>query len=194
MTYNKKLHPVRVSLSALVALFLIGNPLYSMGKKEKEAEAMEEQQVWVHNGFEGFSKGQFDNAGGNLYVNADGVIEMINNLDVNSDGYVDLVLANSHDRIERGPTWAYSTDQGPGENWPGPVRRWSPTMSGIGFITAEATNGTEPRSWNHRFGLKKRTRSVWRRCDLTALSDCTPTQRGAQSSPSRFASKANNFK
>ncbi len=117
MTYNKKWHLVQISLSALVAMFLIGSPLYSMGKKEKEAEAMEGQAVWIHNGFEDFSKGQFDNAGSNLYVNANGVIEMINNLDVNSDGYVDLVLANSHDRIERGPTWAYSTGQGPGENW-----------------------------------------------------------------------------
>ena len=117
MNYYNKLNAIRTSLNALVTLFLISSPLYSMGKKEKETDAMEEQPVWVHNGFEDFSKGQFDNAGSNLYVNANGVIEMINNLDVNSDGYIDLVLANSHDRIERGPTWAYSTDQGPGENW-----------------------------------------------------------------------------
>jgi len=117
MTYYKKLHAIRVSLAAITSLFLIGSPLYPMGKKLKDAEEMEEKTVWIHNGFEDFSKGQFDNAGGNLYVNAAGVIEMINNLDVNSDGYVDLVLANSHDRIERGPTWAYSTGPGPGENW-----------------------------------------------------------------------------
>ena len=117
MTYYKKLHDIRFSLAAIASLFLIGSPLYPMGKKLKDAGEMEEQSVWIHSGFEGFSKGRFDNAGGNLYVNADGVIEMINNLDVNSDGYVDLVLANSHDRIERGPTWAYSTGPGPGENW-----------------------------------------------------------------------------
>ncbi len=117
MNYCNKLNTIRISLSATIALLLIGSPLYPMGKKSKDAEEMEGQEVWIHNGFEGFSKGQFDNAGGNLYVNANGVIEMINNLDVNSDGYVDLVLANDHDRIERGPTWAYSTDQGLGENW-----------------------------------------------------------------------------
>ena len=116
MNYYNKLNAVRTSLGAIIALFLIGSPLYPMGKKSKDAEEMERPEVWVHNGFEGFSKGQFDNAGSNLYVNANGVIEMINNLDVNSDGYVDLVLANDHDRIERGPTWVYSTDQGPGEN------------------------------------------------------------------------------
>ncbi len=108
---------IRITLGIIITLFLIVSPLYSMGKAKKDAEEMEEQEVWVQKGFEEFSKGQFDNAGSNLYVNAHGVIEMINNLDVNSDGYVDLVLANDHDRIERGPTWAYSTDQGPGENW-----------------------------------------------------------------------------
>ncbi len=117
MNYCNKLYTIRISLGALIMLFLIASPLYPMGKKQKDAEPMEGPEVWIHNGLEGFSKGQFDNAGGNLYVNANGVIEMINNLDVNSDGYVDLVLANDHDRIERGPTWAYSTDQGPGENW-----------------------------------------------------------------------------
>ena len=117
MNYCNKLNTIRISLGAIIALFLIGSPLYPMGKTPKDAEEMERQEVWIHNGFESFSKGQFDNAGSNLYVNANGVIEMINNLDVNSDGYVDLVLANSHDRIERGPTWVYSTDQGPGGNW-----------------------------------------------------------------------------
>ena len=61
-------------------------------------------RAWRHGGFEDFAAGRFDDGGSNLYVNAHGVIEIINRLDVNNDGYVDLVLSNSHDYIERGPT------------------------------------------------------------------------------------------
>ena len=74
------------------------------------------EQAWIHRGFEEFAKGQFEDGGSNLYVNANGVIEMIHRLDVNNDGYVDLVLANSHDYIERGPTNVY-TLQDKGESW-----------------------------------------------------------------------------
>ena len=74
-------------------------------------------EYWVHGGFTDFSQGSFDNGGANLYVNANGIIEMINHYDVNNDGYVDLVLSNDHDKIERGPTRAHIVDEGPGENW-----------------------------------------------------------------------------
>lgn len=57
---------------------------------------------WVHEGLEEFNKGRFDNGGDNLYVNADGVIETIHRFGVNNDGYVDLILPNSHGYIERG--------------------------------------------------------------------------------------------
>lgn len=73
--------------------------------------------AWIQAGFKDFAQGQFDDGGSNLYVNAHGIIEMINTLDVNNDGYPDLVLANSHDYIERGPTWVYKPDKGPGTNW-----------------------------------------------------------------------------
>lgn len=76
------------------------------------------ERAWVHRGLEDFAKGQFEDGGSNLYVNANGVIEMIHRLDVNNDGYVDLVLANSHDYIERGPTHVYThQDKGEGESW-----------------------------------------------------------------------------
>ena len=66
------------------------------------------QKTLVRSGFKEFSQGSFGSGGNNLYVNANGVIETINRLDVNNDGYVDLALANSHDYIERGPTHIYS--------------------------------------------------------------------------------------
>jgi hypothetical protein len=79
--------------------------------------------AWVHDGFEAFSRGRFENGGTNLYVNANGVIETIHRTDVNHDGFVDIVMPNGHGYIERGPTWIYkpSRDAGelrPGTDWP----------------------------------------------------------------------------
>lgn len=59
------------------------------------------ENSWIHRGFKEFVKGRFDNGGDNLYVNARGAIEMIHKLDVNNDGFVDLIFPNTHGYIER---------------------------------------------------------------------------------------------
>ena len=106
--------------------------------------------VWRHGGFAAFAQGSFSDGGSNLYVNANGTIEMIYRLDVNDDGYVDLVLANSHDYIERGPTNVFSLDDSGNPGKPLPMSADSGWMSRIidldkdGFadlIVANATNG-----------------------------------------------------
>ena len=74
--------------------------------------------TWTHRGVEDFSRGRFDEGGGNLYVNAEGFIETIHRTDLNNDGYVDLVLPNNHGYIERGPTWIYTQGEGKDEKWP----------------------------------------------------------------------------
>ena len=74
--------------------------------------------AWVHRGFEDFARGWFDAGGTNLYVNAKGIIETIHRTDINNDGYVDIVMANSHGYIERGPTWIYKPGKEPGKDWP----------------------------------------------------------------------------
>ncbi len=79
---------------------------------------LEDRTAWVHRGFEDFALGRFDDGGSNLYVNAKGIIEMIHRTDLNNDGYVDIVLANEHGYIERGPTWIYTQADGPGKDWP----------------------------------------------------------------------------
>ena len=74
----------------------------------------------IHRGLEAFARGRFDDGGSNLYVNAKGVIERIHRTDLNNDGYVDIILANHHGYIERGPTWIYKPQPGArseGENW-----------------------------------------------------------------------------
>lgn len=108
---------IHATVATLALLLIFSSPLFSMSKAPVEAEEMKAPEVWVHRGFDGFSQGHFENAGNNLYVNAKGVIEIINHFDVNSDGYVDIILANSHDRVERGPTWVFTPEKGSGENW-----------------------------------------------------------------------------
>ena len=94
--------------SAAMLIMVLFVPGYSVNAGEN---------VWVHSGFEDFVQGQFEDGGSNLYVNAHGIIETINRLDVNNDGYVDLVLANSHDYTERGPTYIFSLSKDDKKEW-----------------------------------------------------------------------------
>ena len=56
----------------------------------------DKRDAWIHRGFDDFCRGRFDDGGSNLYVNARGVIETIHRADIDNDGYVDIVLPNSH--------------------------------------------------------------------------------------------------
>jgi len=55
---------------------------------------------WSVSGFDGLSQGTLGNAGQNLYISKKGVLQRIWRFDVNNDGYVDLLIANSHDYNE----------------------------------------------------------------------------------------------
>ena len=88
------------------------------------------RKTLVHRGFSDFSRGRFEDGGGNLYVNAKGLIETIHRTDVNHDGYVDIVIPNCHGYLERGPTWIYKLQpdvRNRGQDWP---RRELPNDSG----------------------------------------------------------------
>ena len=110
-------HLIRLMMATFALLFFFSSSLYSMSKARKDAEVMKAPEAWVMRGIDSFAQGHFENAGNNLYVNAKGEIEIINHFDVNRDGYVDIILANSHDRIERGPTWVYTPEKSSGESW-----------------------------------------------------------------------------
>lgn len=51
---------------------------------------------WKLKGFDAISKGTFGNAGQNIYVSKKGVLQRIWQFDVNSDGWTDLLITNSH--------------------------------------------------------------------------------------------------
>ena len=50
----------------------------------------------VHQGFEAFSKGEFEHAGQNIYVSRSGRIQLIHRWDLNNDGYYEFVFSNTH--------------------------------------------------------------------------------------------------
>ncbi len=58
------------------------------------------QDVWIEKTFTDFADGTFDDAGANTYVSHNGRVQMINRWDVNDDGYIDILCANSHPLIE----------------------------------------------------------------------------------------------
>ena len=68
---------------------------------------MEKNGVWTTEGFDGFRKGTFGNAGQNLYVSRAGVLQRIHQYDLNGDGYVDLVFCNDHNNSDKPPTYIY---------------------------------------------------------------------------------------
>ena len=101
---------------AMILAILLTNGCYKMNNQQSLAKPAK-QNVLIHSGFGDFSKGWFEDGGSNLYVNANGVIETINRLDINNDGFIDLILGNSHDYIERGPTTMFTVTGAGREDW-----------------------------------------------------------------------------
>ena len=60
-----------------------------------------ENVVWVEKSFEDFIDGRLGDGGANTYVSKRGRIQLINNWDLNQDGYLDLVFSNTHSHREK---------------------------------------------------------------------------------------------
>ncbi|MGE0759453.1 MAG: FG-GAP repeat domain-containing protein, partial [Pirellulaceae bacterium] len=54
----------------------------------------------IHDSFAEFATGTLGAGGANLYVTRSGRIEMINRLDFNNDGHLDLFVSNDHNHVE----------------------------------------------------------------------------------------------
>ncbi len=63
--------------------------------------------VWVTRGFAAFRRGTFGNAGQNLYVSRAGLLQRIHHLDLNRDGYADLLFCNAQGHLEAPPACVY---------------------------------------------------------------------------------------
>ena len=64
-------------------------------------------RVWRHEGFQAFSQGSFGDSGSNIYVSRGGRIQLINRLDLNRDGHLDLFVANGHGHSEDEDVFIY---------------------------------------------------------------------------------------
>lgn len=54
-------------------------------------------QTWIQNSLTGFSKGDLDASGQNLYINSRGQLRTIHRFDLNNDGNIDLLFNSTHD-------------------------------------------------------------------------------------------------
>ncbi len=64
-------------------------------------------EVWRQEGFHSFAQGTFQDAGSNIYISAAGRIQLINRLDLNQDGHIDLFVANGHGHTENEDAYIY---------------------------------------------------------------------------------------
>ena len=78
-----------------------------MEENSKGIDVCTHEKVWITKGFSAFKKGIFGNAGQNLYVSRNGVLQRIHQYDLNRNGYFDLVFCNSQAHWERVPTYVF---------------------------------------------------------------------------------------
>jgi hypothetical protein len=77
-------------------------------ENSEEIDACSREKVWITKGFSAFRKGIFGNAGQNLYVSRNGLLQRIHQYDINRNGCFDLVFCNSQAHWERVPTYVFS--------------------------------------------------------------------------------------
>ena len=87
--------PIRIVL--LVAFLLLGPTILPASAAE----------TWQQKGFASFSQGHFEDSGSNIYVSARGRIQIINRLDLNNDGHIDLFVGNGHAHREQEDAYIY---------------------------------------------------------------------------------------
>ena len=84
-----------------IATMLVGCTTSTREEDRPGAASHSSANVWTQSGFADFSKGTFGDGGVNTYVSASGKVQLVNRFDLNNDGYIDLVFANSHPQAEK---------------------------------------------------------------------------------------------
>ena len=83
---------VRVTVTVLTIISLL--PVFLSGAGNGE-------RTWTTSTFLEFSEGRLDDGGVNTYVTAAGEVQLINRYDLNRDGFLDVVMVNTHDNNEQ---------------------------------------------------------------------------------------------
>ncbi len=65
------------------------------------------ERSWTTSTFLEFSEGTLDDGGVNTYVTAAGEVQLVNQYDLNRDGFLDIVLVNTHDNNEQVDLFIY---------------------------------------------------------------------------------------
>jgi hypothetical protein len=87
---------------------------HAAAAKQGATADVKERSVSIRqSGFNDFIQGTPGNSGANLYVSRNGNIRVINQWDLNQDGYVDVLISNDHDAFEKVDALIYwGTDAG----------------------------------------------------------------------------------
>ena len=95
---------VIIFIGCLIFFFQAYGSVMETPEKKKENS---KQGIWKEQGFNDFIDGTFGNGGQNIYVSRDGVLQRIHQYDLDKDGYLDLVFANSQNHWENPDAYVY---------------------------------------------------------------------------------------
>ena len=113
-------------------------------RRNARVPAQEGREVWRESSFADFADGTLTDGGANTYVGADGSVRLINELDLNQDGLIDLVLPGSHDNNFDMDAWVYWGRDDFAESAAGPRSR-----------------GRGARTWRLRTSIGTAIRTWW---------------------------------
>lgn len=75
--------------------------LFFLLSSEYRSQQILTEKSWTVSSFLDFSEGTLADSGVNTYVTAAGEVQLINQWDLNRDGFIDIVLPNTHDNNEQ---------------------------------------------------------------------------------------------
>ena len=102
--------PKNVLAASRLLLILIVVGVYATAFTPARLYA-DSESVVSHSRYEDFARGTPGNSGANLYVSKNGLVQVVNQWDLNRDGHVDILISNDHDVFETADAFIYWGDK-----------------------------------------------------------------------------------